>query len=310
MQQEQPDQAPGSTKGKSRTLYIVIALAALILLVQLIALRDPRGGDKIAMEQETATRPRPTRSFTPTTPTSTPIPPTNTPTRTPTATLIPPTATALPPTATPLPPTATPLPPTPTPVPPTETPIPPTATRIPPTPKPKPPTATPVPVTVLDSVEIDNGEWGKDRISVKYPEEIWITADDGHKYRAEIGFLSTPESLGAVQEFWGYAARGSANWKMFVLLRTKVNWTTCVAKSNTCYEIRTSSSQASVTAEIFYKDHVWKSVLRDYLAGGWHAVAGNQYYYEIQASVFHPICPHCNAVPNVPVVGFKFTRVD
>ena len=51
---------------------------------------------------------------------------------------------------------------------------------------------------------------------------------------------------------------------------------------------------------------MWESLLNDYLGGGWEAITRNAYYYEIQKSIFDPIC---YAVPGIPVVGIRFTRV-
>ncbi|MCD6520793.1 MAG: hypothetical protein J7M05_12825 [Anaerolineae bacterium] len=288
---------PGSPKSLSeKVLYLVIGVALLVLLVQLILVFFPTRVPKQAMEepQVATSRPRPTRTFTPS---ATPVPPTSTPTLM--ATPIPPTDT---PTATPVPPTATPVPPTATPVPPTKTPRPPR-----PTPKPKPPTATPVPVTILDQVPIDNGEWGKNFIFTDNSKEVYVQGNDGHRYRAEIGFLSSPQAVAKVQEFWRYGGRGGGNWKMILVLRDKVAWVSCTSDKNVCYETYVNSGQCSLFVQIYLKNHVWTSLLNDYLQGGWQATTRNPYYAEVQKAVFDPIC---KAVPDVPCVGFRFTRVD
>ena len=158
-------------------------------------------------------------------------------------------------------------------------------------------------------MEIDNGDWGKNRIYVKYEQEgeIHVTAGDGHRYRAELGFLSSPEALAKVQEFWGYGGRGGGNWKMIVMVRKQIDWISCAAEDQVCYEVRVDAGEPRLTGEVYYRDNVWVSLANDYLAGGWRAVAGNAYYHAIQASVFEPIC---KAVPDIPVIGVKFTRVD
>ena len=286
--------------------YVIIALACFVLLIQFGALFLPPRPKPLAATESQAMMPRPTRTKTlvPTErPTKTPLPPTATPSLT--LTPVPPS-----PTNTPAPPTATPVPPTETPVPtdtPTETPVPPTATPVPPTAVPKPPTPVPPPVEVLSSVPVDNGELGKNAIYVNDASEVYVSGNDGHRYRAEIGFLSTPESLAKIQEFWGYGGRGGGNWKMIVLLRESVSWIACTSEDNVCWETSVNSGQASFMSKVYLKSHVWTSLLNDYLAGGWQATTRNGHYHDVQASIFMPIC---NAVPDIPCVGFRFTRVD
>jgi hypothetical protein len=50
-------------------------------------------------------------------------------------------------------------------------------------------------------------------------------------------------------------------------------------------------------------------LLDSYLAGGIAATTGNQYYNEIQKEIFMYLC-NCDAAPDIPMVGFKFTRVN
>jgi len=284
-------------------LTILVLLAVVIVIVQLVLVLASRNRGAMPVASAPTAVVLPTR--TPTS-TATPLPPTAT--SVPTATPIPPTAT---PTSTP---TATPLPPTPTATP-TATPLPPTPTPVPPTPKPKPPTATPVPVTILNQVPINNGEWGSEYIYIRYGDKgydntdspIYVTGGDGHRYRAEFGFLSHPDSIAKTQEFWGYAQRGGANWKMIIRIRQKVDWIGCGSEQNICYQGHENSSQATLNDDILIKPHVWESLLNDYLAGGWTATVGNGYYQEIQKAVFDPII---GVVPDKPCVGFKFTRVD
>ena len=160
---------------------------------------------------------------------------------------------------------------------------------------------------ILDSVQVDNGKWGKNGIWVNYQTQVYVDGDDGHRYHAEFGFLSTPESLATIQEYWSYAARGGANWKMIVKIRTKHSWIGCTSEIHVCQQTSVSSGQASLMSEIYLKPHVWKMLLNDYLAGGWRAVTLNPHYHDIQAAVFNPIC---GAVPGTPCIGFKFTRAD
>ncbi len=290
-----------SRSGRSSPYFFIGAgLALVVLIVQLVALGNPLPEQRTAKIDTTQNAPRPTRTFT-LTPTA--VPATETP--------VPPTATPVPPTSTPVPPTATPVPPTEapteTPAPPTATSVPPTATRVPPTPKPIPPTPKPAPVEILSSVPVDNGPWGKEGIYVQYEDPIYANGSDGHRYQVEIGFLSRPESLAKVQEFWGYGGRGSANWKMIIQVRTKVNWMSCGSDRSVCWEVAVSSSQASLMSQIYYKQPVWDDLLNRHLAGGWQNVARSGYYNEIQKSIFHPIC---GAIPDIPVIGFRFTRVS
>ena len=280
-----------------RALYVILALAALVVLSQIIALAFPAKENKQANLVSTATRVRPTKTFTPT---ATAIPPTATATAT---------HTPIPPTATQVPPTETLVPPTETPVPPTETPVPPTATKIPPTPKPKPPTAVPAPVVVLDSIQVDNGEFGKEGIYVNYQDAIWVTANDGHRYQCELGFLSDARALAKAQEYWTWGARGGGNWKMIVLMRTKVSWNACDSDDNVCWQMSTNNGQASFQSEVYIKSHVWESLVNDYLAGGLPATQRNGYYGQVQDAVFKAVCSACGT-PDVPIIGFRFARVD
>ena len=278
----------------------ILLVAAAVLVFQVAMLFLPPKGGEVAQRSTVTPQPRPTRTFTATV---TPIPPTATPTHTntplPTAT---PTATPLPPTATPEPPTATPEPPTATPVPPTETPVPPKPTAV-------PPTATPVPLTILNSIEIDNGSWGKNVFQFEYYEDdIFVTANDGHRYRIEMGWLSSDQAVAKAREFWSYAGLGSANWKGLIDVRAKApTWIGCDSDDAICHERWMHNSQAALYSRVWIKPHVWQSLVNDYLAGGLNAMLRNGYYQRIQEAVFKPVC---NAVPDIPVVGFVVTRAD
>lgn len=177
-----------------------------------------------------------------------------------------------------------------------------------------PPTATPAPVSFLTAVEIDNGEWGKSAIYVRYDgapaedvSDILVKGADGGTYRAEMGFLSRASSLARIQEYWSYAQRGGANWKGFARLYDAVNWMNCSGQAHVCYQKDENPAQAAITSQIYIKPYVWESLLKDFLAGGMLATTGNGYYYEIQNAVFRPIIDI--APPGEPCVVFRFVRI-
>jgi hypothetical protein len=279
----------------------VLAVAALVIVLQVVALLDPAGDRRVAMVGDmTPTPPRPTRTYTPT---PSPVPATPTPTMT--ATPVPPTAT---PTATPGGPTETPTAaPSATTVPPTRTPLPTIAVVIEPTATSVPPTATPPPVSLASSVEVDNGEWGRGGIYISPwgGSDLVVQGNDGHLYKVEMGFITSNESLNRIQQIWSYAARGGGNWQMSVLLRPEVNWVTCAAEHHVCYVTSVNPGEPRITSEVYFKAHVWRSLISDYLAGGWQATTRNTYYRDIQTSVFKPIA---DTVPDTPCLAFRFTR--
>jgi len=285
---------------RSKLLPVVLAVAAMIVLVQVVALVLPADkGQTVVVVEPTPEGPRPTRTFTAT---ATAIPPTAT------NTVVPATETPIPPTDTPtaVPPTETPVPPTETPVPPTETPVPPTATTIPPTPKPKPPTAVPAPLQVMDTAPVNNGSYGSENIYVNYQDGgISVKADDGNWYNCHMGFLNDPKALARLQDYWGYGGLGEANWKMIILMRNKVSWNACGSDDDVCYEKNISSGQASLGSQIYIKEHVWKSLCNDYLKGGVERTLQNGYYQQVQEAVAKSICPDCGAF-DVPILGFRF----
>jgi hypothetical protein len=301
---------PRPDRGWKPYFYVIAGLAIFaILAINLWALANPLPDRRTALGPTDQDAPRPTRTAT-VTPTL--VPPTEAPTATPippTATSVPatPTATSVPPTEVPTEvPTETPEPPTPTPEPPTATPIPPTrppATPAPPTPV--PPTPVPATIEVLQSVPVDNGEWGKEGIYVNYEDPIFAHGKDGNRYRVEFGFLSRPQSLATVQEYWGYGGRGGGNWKMIVYVRTGVSWISCGSNRNVCWEVSVDSGQPSLMSEVYLRQHVWNDLLNHYIDGGWQNVTRSPYYHDIQKSVFEPIC---GIVPSEPVIGIRFTR--
>lgn len=138
-------------------------------------------------------------------------------------------------------------------------------------------------------------------------EVVYVKGSDGHRYRVQMGFLSSPESLAEVQEYWSYGGRGSANWSMIILLYSEINWVSCPSGKNVCWESSVNSGQAVLTAHVYYRSAVWQSLINDYLAGGIWQETKNAYYQDIQKSIFDPIC---GSVPDYPTVGFIFTRVD
>ncbi len=206
--------------------------------------------------------------------------------------------------------TTTPTPtPTETPAP-THTVAPPTvaATAAPPTTAPTmaPPTAAPV--QVLSNIPISNGDAGQGVIWVEHLASIFVNGADGHRYRAELGFLSSPEALNEVQRLWTAAGRGGANWRMRIQVRDRVSWVACTADANACYDnLSTDNVQALFSMQVYLKDHVWQALLNDHLQGGWRATTQNQYYSAVQEAIFTPMA---NQKANVPCIGFTFTRAD
>ena len=181
--------------------------------------------------------------------------------------------------------------------------------KIPGAPEPTP-TATPIPapVEVLNRVTVDNGEWGTGWIEVEHQGgAYYFSGNDGRSYRGEMGFLSRPESLAKIQDLWGWAKRGEANWRMRVVVRQKVAWAACPSSAKVCYQHEEWPTDARVIAKVFYRPEVWASLQDSDRAGGWQEVARNPYYHDIQRSVF---CAIIEVLPEVPCIGFKFTPVD
>ncbi len=217
-----------------------------------------------------------------------------------TATLIPthtqePTATATATsTATPEP-TATPKTPTTTPSP-SDTPTP---TRTP------QPTASPL--TVASSTTVDNGGYGTNTLEIWHMESIFVNGSDGGRYRAELGFLTSPEARNAIQQQWAAQGLGEANWKGIIKVVATIDWVACTSDKNVCYDNRSlqPAPVAQHVYEVHLRNHVWQSLLNDYIAGGLQATLRNPYYAEIQRVVFGPMT---SSGPSVPCLGFKFER--
>jgi len=169
-----------------------------------------------------------------------------------------------------------------------------------------PPTAAPV--QVLSNIPISNGDAGQGVIWVEHLASIFVNGADGHRYRAELGFLSSPEALNEVQRLWTAAGRGGANWRMRIQVRDRVSWVACTADANACYDnLSTDNVQALFSMQVYLKDHVWQALLNDHLQGGWRATTQNQYYGAVQEAIFTPMA---NQKANVPCIGFTFTRAD
>jgi len=164
-------------------------------------------------------------------------------------------------------------------------------------------------VTLASSVEVDNGEWGQGGIYIRAwgDTDLIVRGHDGHRYKAEMGFITSAESMRQIQEVWSYAGRGGGNWKMSVLLRPEVDWVSCKRESHVCYESSIDSGEPRVTSEVYIKEYVWKALVSDYLRGGWQATTHNIYYRDIQTSIFKPMA---GIVPDIPCVAFRFTRVN
>lgn len=159
---------------------------------------------------------------------------------------------------------------------------------------------------VVNAVEVDNGQWGRNTIHIEHLQGIFANGADGHRYQAQLGFLSGAASQAAIQACWTQAGRGGANWKGTIQVRLDQSWVLCTGEKNTCWDNREEGG-GSLRYQIYFRDYVWQSLLNDYIAGGMAATALNQYYYDVQAAVFDPIC---GSVPDTASMGFIFTRVD
>jgi hypothetical protein len=162
-----------------------------------------------------------------------------------------------------------------------------------------------VPLVVLNAVPVENAGWGQGNIWVEFKNAIELPGSDGRNYRAQMGFLSTPESLQAIQACWTQGSRGGP-WKMKVVVRKQTAWVSCPSDKLTCWESKSDSGQSLLTGEVYYRDDVWRDLLNRYLSGGLAAVLESPYYDDIQATVFEPIC---GTVPSAPCVGIYFERL-
>lgn len=143
---------------------------------------------------------------------------------------------------------------------------------------------------------------------VEHLASIFVNGPDGHRYRAELGFLSTPAAKEEIQRLWTAAGRGGANWRARIQVRDRVAWVACTADRHACYDnLSTDSAQAIFSFQVYLRDYVWQSLLNDHLAGGWQATVQNQYYGAVQEAIFTPLS---GQKANAPCIGFTFTRVD
>ncbi|MCD6422188.1 hypothetical protein J7L13_02470 [bacterium] len=157
-------------------------------------------------------------------------------------------------------------------------------------------------------MEVDNGAFGRNAIWVEHKNAIYVQGADGHRYHAELGFLSHPDALSTIQQYWSLAGRGGANWRMRIVVRAQVGWVACTPEMNACYDnVEQNNTQAELKIEVYLKDHVWQSLLNDYLASGWQGYVQNAYYPDVQRVIFEPMS---GQVPDSPCLGFRFTRVD
>ena len=163
-----------------------------------------------------------------------------------------------------------------------------------------------VPVQVLDAVPVSNGDWGQGTIHVEHRNAIYVGGPSGSRFKAQLGFLSLPQSLAAIQDCWTRAGRGGANWTMTLVVRKSVGWISCSDDYAACHEASISSSQAVLTNEIYLRPDVWSSLLHDYLTSGLAGIVGNAHYAAIQESAFAPVC----GAPNAPSVGVLFEQVE
>jgi hypothetical protein len=154
---------------------------------------------------------------------------------------------------------------------------------------------------------VDNGQWGRAPIWVEFQNEIVVKGPDGHRYKAGLGFLSSDESLAAIQECWHRADRGGANWRMKLVVRKQVAWVSCPSSFSVCHESEISPSQAMLTDQVRYSEEVWEDLLNKYLQYGDLGPCRSSYYRQIQSSIFTPIC---GQVPSVSCIGFTFQQID
>lgn len=180
-----------------------------------------------------------------------------------------------------------------------------TSTPVSPTPTPVPSPTTP-PITVSSVIDMVTSGYGSGPVWVEFKNGIILNGADGHRYEAGFGFRSDPQAKSALQGCWNLAGRGGAAWRMRIIVRKSVGWVSCPAEANACWE-KKSEQDGLITVEVHFKEHVWGSLLNDYLTGGLAATARHPDYDMIQQSVFRPIC---DEAPSVPVTGFTFRRLD
>lgn len=127
---------------------------------------------------------------------------------------------------------------------------------------------------------------------------VWAAAGDGHQYVAEVGFLSSPEAIAALR------AVPPGGWKGKIVVRKQVGWVSCV--TDVCQEHSSDGTQGLITNQIYLRPAAWTSLVNAYLSGGLPAVYASPYYATVQEKAFQPI----GNVPAVPVIAFRFTRME
>ena len=162
------------------------------------------------------------------------------------------------------------------------------------------------PVKVLNAVSVSNGELGQGTIHVEHKNAIFVGGPSGSRFKAQLGFLSLPQSLSAIQDCWTRADRGGANWRMTLVVRRSVGWISCDQDDPVCHEFKTSPAQAILTNEVYLRPDVWSSLLHDYLTEGLAGLVGSAHYAAIQESAFAPVC----GSPSAPSVGVLFEQVE
>jgi len=168
------------------------------------------------------------------------------------------------------------------------------------------PTAEPAP-EVLNSVPVSNGEYGQNVIWIEHRNAIFVQGGDGHRYKAELGFLSTNEAAQGIQACWDAAGRGGANWKMRIVVRADQSWVMCTSEDPSCNDNFRVNPPDEVYEEVFFQGYVWQSLLNDYLVGGLTAATQNEYYADVQWAVFEKLCD--DALEEA-CLGFHFDRQD
>ena len=148
------------------------------------------------------------------------------------------------------------------------------------------------PVEVIFEYGWDGGWMGVEN------QGVWAAAGDGHQYVAEVGFLSSPEAIAALK------AAPPGGWKGKIVVRKQVGWVSCV--TDVCQEHSSDGTQALITNQIYLRPAAWTSLVNAYLSGGLPAVYANPYYATVQEKAFQPI----GNVPAVPVIAFRFTRME
>jgi hypothetical protein len=142
---------------------------------------------------------------------------------------------------------------------------------------------------------------------VDHLQSIFVNGGDGHQYRAELGFLSSPSSLAEIQRLWSAAGRGGANWSGVIQMRDQVTtWAACTADKHACSD-NFNAENGEFTMQAYIRDYVWLSLLGSHQQGGWQATTQNEYYAAVQDAIFKALT---GGTPTAPCLGFTFTRTN